>query len=165
MSQRINISVPDDLYQKMQSFKDSLNVSKICQDAIRREIMLKELREETVSDIDKLAASFQKERKVYGHGFWEEGFKDGTKDAFKTDFQWMYTIWTHRDAESDDKLFEMGASKETTEKVQNEEFETDLGFFIDFDHIADLYYSGWVEGFLDVWGRVSKKLSIDSYKY
>jgi len=76
----------------------------------------------------------------------------------------MYIIWTHRYAKTPEKLFEMGSSKETAEKVKNEELETDLDFFICFDHIRDLYFRGWLDGFIDVWERVWKKLFIDSHK-
>jgi post-segregation antitoxin (ccd killing protein) len=161
MSQRINISVPDDLYEKMQAFKDRLNISKLCQNAILKAVKLEELRSQTKEEIDKLAVSFNKEREEYGQKFKEEGFKDGTRDGFSCDFQWMYTIWTHRDAETPEKLCEMGSTEKTREKVETEHLETDLDFFICFDHVKDLYFKGWLEGFLDVWDRVAKKMSID----
>ena len=160
MSQRINISVPDELYEKIQAFKDRLNISKLCQNAILRAVKLEELRNQTRREIDKLAASFNKEREEYGQKFQEEGFKDGTRDAFRTDFQWMYTIWTHRDAEPPEKLCEMGATKETTEKVESQHLKADLDFFLCFDHVKDLYFKGWLEGFLDVWERVSQKMNL-----
>jgi len=163
MSQRINISVPDELYEKIQDFKDLLNISKLCQNAILKAVKLEELRDQTGGEIDKLAVSFNKEREEYGQKFKEEGFKDGTRDAFSCDFQWMYTIWTHRDAETPEKLYEMGATKETTEKVENEKLDTDLDFFICFDHVKDLYFKGWLEGFLDVWDRVAQKMSIEDH--
>lgn len=163
MSQRINISIPDELYEKMQAFKDRLNISKLCQGAIHRAITIEELRDQTSEEIDILAVSFKKEREGYGQAFREEGFKDGTRDGFRCDFQWMYTIWTHRDAESPEKLCEMGSTKETREKVENEQLETDLDFFLWFDHVKDLYFKGWLEGFLDVWERVSQKMNLEDH--
>ncbi len=163
MSQRINISVPDELYEKMQAFKDRLNISKLCQSVIHRAITIEELRDQTSEEIDRLAGSFKKEREEYGQAFREEGFKDGTRDAFRCDFQWMYTIWTHRDAESPEKLCEMGSTKDTREKVENEQLETGLDFFLCFDHVKDLYFKGWLEGFLDVWERVSQKMNLGDH--
>jgi len=163
MSQRINISVPDELYEKMQAYKDRLNVSRLCQKAIQRAVTIEEHRDLTSGDIDRLAIAFEKERGQCGQGFREEGFRDGTKDGLACDFQWMYTIWIHRDAEPPEKLFEMAATKETTEKVQNEQLETDLDFFICFDHVKDLYFKGWLEGFLDVWERVAEKMNLKDH--
>jgi len=42
MTQRVNISIPEDLYKRLQRFKDSINVSKVCQDALLVEIKKKE---------------------------------------------------------------------------------------------------------------------------
>ena len=164
MSQRINISVSDELYEKMQAFKKRLNISKLCQNAILRAVKLEELRDQTRMEIDKLAVSFNKEREEYGRKFREEGFRDGTRDAFSCDFQWMYSISMHQDAETPEKLCEMGATRETIEKVENQKLETDLDFFICFDHIKGFYFKGWLEGFLDVWERVTQKMSLEDHK-
>lgn len=163
MSQRINISLPDDLYEKMQAYKDRLNVSKLCQSAIQRAVTIEELRDQTSEKVDKLAISFENEREEYGQAFRKEGFRDGTRDAFKCDFQWMYTIWTHRDAEPPEKLFQMGSTNATIEKIEKEELETDLDFFLCFDHVKDLYFKGWLAGFVDVWERVSQKMNLKDY--
>ena len=163
MSQRINISIPDELYEKMQVYKERLNISKLCQRAIHHAVIIEDLRDQTNEEIDKLAISFKKEREEYGQTFREEGFKDGTRDAFKCDFQWMYTIWTHRDAVPPKELFERGSTKESREKVENEQLETNLDFFISFEHVKDLYFKGWCEGFIDVWKRVSKKMNLEDH--
>ncbi len=42
MAKRINISVPDFLYQRIQDFRDSFNLSKIFQDAVQEAIKRKE---------------------------------------------------------------------------------------------------------------------------
>jgi predicted CopG family antitoxin len=41
MSRRITISIPDDLYDQLQLYKNSFNVSKLCQKAIEKEIKKK----------------------------------------------------------------------------------------------------------------------------
>jgi len=46
---RLNISVPDDLYKRLDEVRDSLNVSAVCQEALRREISR---REPMPSDVD-----------------------------------------------------------------------------------------------------------------
>ncbi|MFC1880984.1 type II toxin-antitoxin system CcdA family antitoxin [Thermodesulfobacteriota bacterium] len=42
MTQRINISIPDELYEKLKRFKNSINVSKLCQKMLKEEIKKKE---------------------------------------------------------------------------------------------------------------------------
>lgn len=162
MSQRINISVPDELYQKMQIYKERLNISRICQSAIRNYVMIEELYDQKEDRLDEMAIRFKKEREEYGKPFYEEGFKDGTNDGLQCDFQWMYTIWTHRFELSSEELFDMGCTKSTRQKVENEELETDLDFFVIFDHIKDIYFDGWVMGFFGVWERVAKKINLQN---
>src|SRR5882724_2285192 len=65
MSQRINISVSDDLYQKIQAFKDGLNISKLCQDALRQAVSIEEFRSQVGEDIERLAIAFKKEREKF----------------------------------------------------------------------------------------------------
>jgi hypothetical protein len=165
MSQRINISVPDDLYQKIQTFKERLHVSRICQEALLRAIRIEEMRSQVDDDIEQLAIVFKEERKEYSQKFYEEGFRDGMKDAFKTDYEWMCQVAYRRDAPPEE-VFEIGASKDTDEKLANNAFETadmtDDGYLLDDAH--DFYVEGWVAGFIDVWYRVCAKLSIHDSK-
>jgi len=172
MSQRINISVSDDLYQKIQAFKDGLNISKLCQDALRQAVSIEEFRSQVGEDIERLAIAFKKEREEYGRKFWEEGFRDGTKDAFKMDYQLLYDIEQRSVTycEPPREVFELGASKDTREKVEsNLEGITKHGSFhdspyYDFDDFGDFYFDGWVAGCIDVWERVCTKLSIHGFK-
>ncbi len=164
MAQRVNISVPDDLFGKMQIFKDRLNISRICQGAIMRAIKLEEIKEKAMPDIENLAVRLRKEREDTGQVFKEEGFKDGIKDAYKMGFEEIYTLQLHQDAESPKELFDWYASKQTKEKVERqsheegEKIEADFGPFLGFDDIRDLYSRGWLDGVLHTWNQVKDKL-------
>jgi len=159
MSQRINISVPDELYEKMQTFKDQLNISKICQKAITRSISIEEIRSQTGEEVEKLAAVYRKEIEIYGENFKEEGFRDGTRDAFEHDFNWMNTVWLSRDFEAEE-FFELGASKESRRKVGDHEYETSDTLSV-HKFSKKFYLEGWVKGHIDVLERVMEKLSTD----
>ena len=43
MAKRLNISIPDDIHEKLQGFKNTINVSKICQEALAKEIREKRI--------------------------------------------------------------------------------------------------------------------------
>jgi post-segregation antitoxin (ccd killing protein) len=169
MSQRINISVPDDLYQQIQTFKDSLHLSRLCQEALLRAVAIEELRRQTEADIEKLAVVFQKEREAYGRDFWEEGFRDGMKDAFTTGYHSMYEIWMRSQTSyPPEDIFDLGASEHTHEKVERRNVGIEDGVHhehasLDFDEFSHFYYEGWIAGFLDVWKRVCTKLSIHGF--
>ena len=160
MSQRINISVPDDLYQKIQTFKERLPMSRICQEALLRAVRIEEMRSEVNEDIEKLVIVFKHEREENSRAFFEEGFRDGMKDTFKMDYEWMCHVAYEQDGPPEE-VFELGASKDTAEKLAHNAFETTgPGFGYALDDARAFYVEGWVDGFQDVWKRVCTKLAI-----
>jgi hypothetical protein len=170
MAQRINISVPDDLYQKIQTFRERLPISRLCQETLARAVAIEELRSQAAEDIDRLAIVFKQESDAYGQDFREEGFRDGMKDAFKTDYHSMCELWMHSEAgDPPEELFNSGASQDTSEKVASNNVGIDEDgvflnhFSLPFDEFSNFYYEGWVAGFLDVWQRVCAKLSIHGF--
>ena len=49
MSQRLNISIPDDLKYQLDSLKSKFNVSKICTNAIRKELQFYLMQDQLVN--------------------------------------------------------------------------------------------------------------------
>lgn len=93
MAQRINISIPDELYEKIQNAKQSIKVSKICQEAIMN--ALKELQIDPTQGIDVLAKRLNKDfLKIY-KPFRDIGKIDGIKDAYSVSFEnfQIYRYW------------------------------------------------------------------------
>jgi len=119
MAKRLNISVSDSLFDDLNSFKDKLNVSKVCQKAIRQAIDIEQLKQETnVDDIDKLVERIKKEKNEYGAIYKNEGFRDGIKDAHSMDFGLMaYYDCYYRDSDVEE-LFEYLSSSETSKKYE-----------------------------------------------
>ncbi|MEH1779701.1 MAG: hypothetical protein V7L26_11410 [Nostoc sp.] len=48
MAQRITITLPDNLHERLQMFKESLNVSGVCQQAIDLAIQIEEIKLRTL---------------------------------------------------------------------------------------------------------------------
>lgn len=86
MAKRLSVSVTEDLYEKLQQFKNTLKkpISKICQEALLDEVKKAELIEGNTSHekfldlVDRL----RKEKKQKNMPFYEEGFRDGIEDAY-----------------------------------------------------------------------------------
>jgi predicted CopG family antitoxin len=162
MSQRINISVPDELYQKLQTFKERLSMSKICQEALGRAIRIEEMRSQVDEDIERLARVWAEERREGNREFFEEGFKDGMHDAFQMDYEGMCHLAVIQD-DPTEEVFERCASTAASEKVENSTFAAAAHYRLITPHAEDdareFYIEGWVVGFFDVWHRVCAKLS------
>jgi len=86
MAQRINISVKDDLYERLQAFRDSINVSRICQEAITAEVQEKEDFRKRMNETPDMEDIIARLRRQSREGFVivrEKGIKDG-EDWAKT---------------------------------------------------------------------------------
>ena len=80
MTQRINISIPESLYERLQTYKDSINVSKVCQDALLAEIKKKEefvKRVKENSSMTEVIERLKKERIQKYFMFYDIGREDG----------------------------------------------------------------------------------------
>lgn len=98
MSQRINISIPDALYERLTQFKDSIKISQVCQTAIlaeieRKETFIKRLKEPPVLEdvIDRL----KQERTELIEAYVDFGRKDGLEWAKISSFVDLNTIVNH----------------------------------------------------------------------
>lgn len=167
MAQRINISVPDDLFDKIQTFKDRLNISRICQRAILEAISLEETKDKAAPDIENLAARLRKEKQDICQELRDEGFEDGIKDTYGMGLEEIYILQLHQDAESPEELFSRSASRRTREKIkrrpheEGEKIEADFYPFSEFfDDVEDIYYRGWLDGVLFIWKQVRGELKI-----
>jgi len=80
MVQRLSISISDHLSERLQGVKESIKVSKICQDAIRQAVIHEETKKNY--NVDSLVQRLKKEKIKLYKPFKEEGYRDGMKDAF-----------------------------------------------------------------------------------
>ena len=156
MAKKITISVPNELHQKIQDNKNRFKVSKVCQEALEEVVKLATLCDG--QDIAALKKRLEQERKEVLKGYWEEGIKDGTNDAFKFGYiVFKNCIDYFKEDNGDDQLkwaaFEYFSSKEHTEKydsidsgeliIPTSGVDLDDRFYAD---AADMYFTGWCLG-------------------
>jgi len=169
MAERINISIPEDLSARLSCFKDRLNVSKICQEAISHAVRIEEIKEEGALDMQKLIARLKEEKQQYGKKFIEEGYQYGLQDAYKTsldDFLWIHNIWDGL-GDTYSEIFEDYASdksKEYIAKLEEDIMEDDekkdqfgwgLTVMLDVKHF---FAEGWFKGLFSVWEQIQPSL-------
>lgn len=121
MSERINISIPDDLYERLSHVKDKLNVSKLCQEAIKHAVRVEEVRAKAMADIESLVERLKEEELQYGKKYIDEGFECGVKDAFGLSLDDLLHVAFNKEMESDLDETPFLPSSETTNTL--EEFE------------------------------------------
>lgn len=90
MAQRINITISDDLHNRLQAVKDGLNISRICQEAIKMEVEISELKAQSGKEAVVSRLRLQKEQ--HDEVYEQMGRKDGLKDAEKMDYDELLEV-------------------------------------------------------------------------
>jgi post-segregation antitoxin (ccd killing protein) len=156
MAQRITITLPDNLHERLQTFKEKLNVSGICQEAIDSAIQIEEIKVKTdIPAIEKAIARLRKEKQETCEKWKQIGFKDGVTDAVEElDYQTIKYIGEGGDINKSvpgikyEPTLMMEFTYYRLEKYHEEEN--------DFD--SEIYTQGWIEGVIHVWNDIKDKL-------
>ena len=154
MTRRVNISIPDILYERLQAVKDKINVSRLCQEALISEVQIAELRPS--GDEEAIIARLQEEKKQYHQEYYDYGKKEGLKDAQNLSFSDFKVLDKISEEVARNSGSEIGATLDKTfawvRKVEEELSDKDR--FFD----SSLYWNGWVDGALEFWDGIKDKV-------
>jgi hypothetical protein len=143
LTERITITLPDLLFQRLQPVKNSMNISGLCQQAIEQAVTIEELKGES-KNMDKLIEKLKLEKEQDNMSLKSQGITDGIEDATEL----SYTDFKHleiKESISDDVL-------EWLRENRLEHMDD-----INSDN-ENVYLKGWLEGVLSVWEQVKGHL-------
>jgi len=154
MTRRVNISIPDNLYERLQAIKDKINVSKLCQEALLSEVQIAELRPS--GDEEAIIARLQEEKKKYHQEYYDYGKKEGLQNAKNLSFSDFKALDKISEEVARNSGCEIGAILDKTfDWVCKVEAElSDKERFFD----SSLYWKGWVDGALEFWDGIKDKV-------
>ncbi len=81
MAQKITLSIPDMLHEKLTEWRSSFNFSKMFQEALTEAIQKKEALQKRFSeelDMPDIVKRLRQEKQDWDHTFWQAGKKEGT---------------------------------------------------------------------------------------
>jgi hypothetical protein len=149
MAQRINITINDGLFERLQTVKDYFNVSRICQEALELEVSLQELRIKSleVNDMDKIIERLRLEKVEHDKIYRNDGYKEGLDDAKSMSYEEFVQV-----VQSNVDIYEtlvwgnwLGA------KIEDLEHD-DAAF------VRESYLEGWLEGVNEFWENIKDAL-------
>ncbi len=171
MSERINISIPGELNERMSHFKDRLNMSRICQEAIAHVVRLEEIKAKAIPDIDSLAARLKEEKMQYGKDFIEKGFECGIKDAYGMSLDTFLEIQFFREGDYLGKLaqnqmctyedmfsFASKKTEKSLEDLENDNYAGDKWGLETMLQPTKFFVSGWLKGVGHIWDKVKPEV-------
>ncbi|MBD2690424.1 hypothetical protein [Anabaena catenula] len=155
MAQRITITLPDNLHERLQTFKENLNVSGICQQAIDSAIQIEEIKVKTdIPAIEKAIARLRKEKQETCEKWKQIGFKDGVTDAAEElDYQTIKYIGEGGDIHK--RL--PGVNDEPPVIMWLQHFNWER-YEEEYNFNSEIYTQSWIEGVIHVWNEIKDKL-------
>ena len=171
MSQRINISVPYELDERLKNLKGKLKISPICQRALDKAAMLEETKGS--EDIGILKKRIKKERELLFEPYFAEGFRDGTKEAYSYSYKKFQIFLSNLEGFYEDHgpndlsiACEYAGSKVIAKIVAIQSRELLLGDLnntigLDIEQFELLgaehfYCKGWEDGVKHIWNQVKE---------
>ncbi len=159
---KITISVPDELYEKMQEWRSSMNFSRVFQNAMtgmiqRKEALTSKLRKEV--DFSSVVDRLKKEKVEFEFNIREWGIKDGLewcKTAHYHELRYALAMISSKNPDQDEELGDyfshmFGKYKRqiaaTGKKAQDA-----------VNDFSEKYLKGWKEGVELFWNEVKDKL-------
>jgi len=162
MAQKITISVPDELYERMQHWKSSVNFSKVFQNAISGMIQKKEAFASKIGkelDFATIVDRLKKEKIDYEFNITECGKNDGVewcKTAHYHELQYALALTSYKNPGQDEELgdyFSHMFAKYKKRITASGQKAQDA--FIEF---SEKYLKGWKEGVELFWKEVKDKI-------
>jgi len=161
MARKITISVPENLYERMARWKDSLNFSHVFQKAISAVIEKKEdFQERIQQELDQTAIieRLRQEKAASENDYFEQGRQDGlqwAKSAHYDDLQYAL-LWIPDDRPTSDKILgDYFAEKIAADDIMDYAVGNDP---VCVNEFVRIYLDGWKEGVSELWAEVRDRL-------
>lgn len=142
MSERLTVTIPDGLYERLQKVKSHLNISSACAACIEHVVVIEELKKSD-KNMDNALTRLRIEKKEFEKAFTIDAFKDGQNDALELSYEEFLEI----EADSLSKSLMKWIDNRRILNIENLSGEKE-----------ELYIKGWKEGVLNIWNNLKTEL-------
>lgn len=147
MAQRINITIPDGLFDRLQKVKSHFNISGVCREAIEREVVCLEFRIKETNDMNEIIDRLKQEKEKYDARYVNDGYVAGLEDAKNMSYEELAEIINSGNKFNDTDVWD-SFQADAVSDLQSEDPVFDLGS----------YSEGWFNGVNEFWGKVRSKV-------
>lgn len=157
MAQKITLSIPDLLHEKLKEWRDSFNFSKMFQDALTDAIQRKEDFQKRFSedfDMSDIIKRLQQEKLIWEKRFSKSGRNEGIKWARSAHYEELLYVINFEDTY---KLTNDTKFKAYFEEIHN---KNELGKYASdgaVDHEL-MFMEGWFLGVNDFWTQIKEQI-------
>lgn len=144
---RLNITVPDELYERIEKWRERLNLSRICQDAIARELDKLELVPGEVREMQEALSRLGEQKAKVERSCFRKGVYDGLEWAREADYP-VLKRWGEQ----------LQSDPAWEEVLRGPAAEAAAAHSEDIDWHAQPYAEGWIAGVQQFWNRAKQRL-------
>jgi len=157
MAQKITLSIPDLLHEKLKEWRASFNLSKMFQEAVTDAIQKKEEFQKRFTedfDMSEIIHRLKQEKLIWEKKYYKLGKTEGLQWAKTTHYEDLLYVLQFNDTYqliSDPKMnqyFEQ--AYQSTDLIKNSSSGS-------VDH-EQLFIDGWFNGVLEFWNQIKEKL-------
>ena len=147
MVQRVNITLSDNLHERLQAVKDRFNISGVCQDAIEQKIIQKELLLKETADMESTIERLKMEKKSFNKKYYDMGYEEAMANVKSMDYATFLEVehYCHlniEDQNSDcDNIF--NRTLDSTKHLQHDTL---------FD--GSQFVDGWLDAVMEFWNAI-----------
>ena len=157
MSQKITLSIPDLLHEKLEEWRASFNLSKMFQEALTEAIQKKEEFRKRFSedfDVSDVISRLRREKFIWEKTFLKSGKKEGLKWAKSAHYEDLLYVLGFKDTY---KLISDPKMNEYFEKIYQ---TTGLVKYANTESVRheEMFLQGWFKGVLELWDQVKEKI-------
>lgn len=157
MTQKITLSIPDMLHEKLKEWRSSFNFSKMFQEAVTDAIQKKEEFQKRFSedfDMPEIIKRLKLEKDLWEKKFYKKGKTEGVRWAKTAHYEDLIYVLKYE-----------GTYQLISDPKMNQYFEqiyesTDLVTFSNSGSVnhEQLFIDGWFKGVLSFWKQVKEKI-------
>jgi post-segregation antitoxin (ccd killing protein) len=147
MAQRLNITINDSLFKRLQIVKESFNISAICQEAIEREVSWQEQKKEVITKMNEVITKLRLGKEKFDEKYFEMGKEAGLEDAKQMEYEEIMEV-----------LCNQGAIIKTDTW---DSYQADVSSDLQYEDKAFdvyIYADGWAKGVKEFWDIVKEQL-------
>ncbi|MFO7912890.1 MAG: hypothetical protein R6V15_12075 [Desulfotignum sp.] len=157
MAQKITLSIPDMLHERLTQWRDSFNFSKMFQDAVTDAIQKKEEFQKRFSqefDMPEVIKRLQKEKQAWVRQFYKLGRKEGIKWGKSAHFEDLLYVLQVKDTY---ELLQDTRFAEYFNNIMGSYGMDQFTIYEKKDH-KKMFLDGWMNGVKEFWNQVKEVL-------
>ncbi len=157
MARKVTVSIPDLLYEKLERWRRSFNLSKMFQDAVAEAIQKKEDFQKRIRqdlDLGEVIERLRKEKAKSAGNLFDTGRQDSVLWAKSASYDDIMYALAWEDVDKGPKDGIMGPY--FSEKIKMDKL---MDFLDDgINEYARIYIKGWKKGLADFWDEIKDKI-------